>query len=194
MAPFNGPSGQELRSTNKPMYGSSAVNINDTIYIYGGFYSVSPWNMEALWRLTNTASNAKITQIPTDPYASPALIYSQILSPNESLLYAFGGHHPVDFNATQAPEPLRYYRFDFSSYAWTPLQKDNGPPYERYWHTATISSDHKKAYIFGGMNITGPIADYFWIYDFALDEWSTGVTEKVSSRCGHTASMLRSVQ
>lgn len=187
------PAGQELRSTDKPIYGSTAVTINNTVYIYGGYYAVSPWNMEALWSLPSRIDS--LEQVPTDPYASPALIYGQMVSPSDRTLYTFGGHHPVDpLNTSLPPEPLRYYRFSFDTLTWTPLQKQtlDHHPLERYWHSVVMSPERDKAYLFGGMNVTGPLDDVFWMYTFQTDQWTRiPLDGAVTARCGHTASMLR---
>ncbi|KAI8143697.1 hypothetical protein BJV82DRAFT_712826 [Fennellomyces sp. T-0311] len=183
--------GQELRSTDRPIYGSSAITINDTVYFYGGYYAVPPWNMEALWSIANTIDPSTFSQLSTDPFASPTVIYGQLLSFNNSI-YTFGGHHPVNISESLPPEPLRYYRLDLDTLAWAPLQKKNeSGPLERYWHSAVACQE--KAYLFGGMNITGPLDnDYFWIYHFLTDRWeSIALTPSyVTPRCGHTASML----
>ncbi|KAI8099213.1 uncharacterized protein BX664DRAFT_381806 [Halteromyces radiatus] len=262
---LSNPAGQELRSTDRPMYGMASVNVNGTIYMYGGFYGVSPWNMEALWTLPSTIEPKQLTQIKTDPSASPVLIYSQLIHPpGSSFLYTFGGHHPATSNngigdvgnktsilttgnrnsvvlpsvaipATPADnqknttvpasctmETLRYYRYDINLNVWSPLKVDNNTnsnntnnsnkevekelltmplvPLERYWHTVTLglthissssSSSEPTAYLFGGMNTTGPVND-FWQYDFNSNHWTPLSLPSSSwqARCGHTANML----
>ncbi|ORX43317.1 hypothetical protein DM01DRAFT_339473 [Hesseltinella vesiculosa] len=46
---------------------------------------------------------------------------------------------------------------------WTPLQasQNSNIPLERYWHTATLGEDMKTVYVFGGMNVSGAVND-FW--------------------------------
>ncbi|KAI8068576.1 hypothetical protein BC940DRAFT_31645 [Gongronella butleri] len=193
------PAGQELRSTDRPMYGAAAANVNDTIYIYGGFYGVSPWNMEAMWTLPAYIDPKELTQVKTDAAASPVLIYSQLVYPMGQYLYAFGGHHPTfpktsNSSSMNATEPLRYYRFDLKYKQWTPLHADQlaPAPLERYWHTATLNADHTSVYVFGGMNMTGATND-FWQYDMQSNAWQSLTLPTIwwKSRCGHTASMLR---
>lgn len=190
--------GQELRSTDRPIYGLSALTLNDTVYFYGGHYAVPPWDMEAMWKIPNTVSTSQFTQLATDPYASPALIYGSLVPCplNNQLLYTFGGHHPETVDPALPPEPMRYYMLDMASLAWSPLQKVNSTtaqPLERYWHSTALYGN--TAYIFGGMNITGPLDDYFWAYDFASDGWrsllNTAAAQDIPARCGHTANMLR---
>ncbi|CAO3597021.1 unnamed protein product [Absidia cylindrospora] len=223
---LSNPAGQELRSTDRPMYGMASTNVNDTIYMYGGFYGVSPWNMEALWTMPSTVEPKYLTQVKTDPTASPVLIYTQLLYyPRNDCLYAFGGHHPpiadrgIEMSSnltlpnnnnssssstatnttpisTPALEPLRYYRYDISLKTWTPLKpavpnNNTNGPLERYWHTATIDANATSAYLFGGMNITGSVND-FWRYAFESNTWQPLTLPSTSwqARCGHSSNML----
>ncbi|KAG2218834.1 hypothetical protein INT45_007601 [Circinella minor] len=190
--------GQELRSTDRPIYGSSALTINDTVYFYGGYYATPPWNMEALWSISTSIDTSTLKQLPTNPYASPTFIYGQLLDFNNSL-YTFGGHNPTNISDTLPPEPLRYYKLSLDTLEWTPLQKktldQNISPLERYWHSTV--SFREKAFLFGGMNMTGPLEnDYFWIYEFLTDSWQKMSLSPsyVPPRCGHTASMLNDGQ
>lgn len=212
---ISNPAGQELRSTDRPMYGMASTTVNETIYMYGGFYGASPWNMEALWRLPSTVEPKDLVQVKTDPTASPVLIYTQLIYPPQGghKLYTFGGHRPVDdpanvtalVNASHHPEPLRYYVFDLHLGNWTPMQRpQNDGPLERYWHTATLSASYSSShhhqqpplkphmYLFNGMNITGPVND-FWKYEFDTDAWSRLPlpSQTWQARCGHSSSMLR---
>ncbi|KAF7723203.1 hypothetical protein EC973_002278 [Apophysomyces ossiformis] len=119
---------------------------------------------------------------------------TQLISPNDQSLMTFGGHLPVNVTSTLPPEPLRYYKYSFANNTWTPLQKTIGAPMERFWHSATLTPDKTTVYLYGGMNITGPLYDDFWQYDIERDEWTDLTTYQSTPRCGHTASMLRSVQ
>ncbi|KAI8327968.1 hypothetical protein BC941DRAFT_445973 [Chlamydoabsidia padenii] len=199
---ISNPAGQELRSTDRPMYGMASTNVNDTIYMYGGFYGVSPWNMEALWRMSSTVEPKDLVQVKTDPTASPVLIYSQLIYPAFSkYLYAFGGHHPTVaddptnttalLNATAHPEFLRYYQFDLAARKWAPVKSNQQGPLERYWHTATLSHHQRDMFLFGGMNITGPVND-FWKYQFQSNTWiQLPLPSKTwQARCGHSSNML----
>jgi hypothetical protein len=189
--------GQELRSTNRPIYGASSVTINNTIYIYGGFYNVALWNKEALWTLSNTIDT--LDQIDTDPHASPAAIYNSLQSIENKTLYSFGGHLISD-DIIKPPPPLvntsellRYYKFSLDSLKWTPLQKKNTTiigPIERFWHTTVQFDD--SIYLYGGMNLTsGGIGD-FWKYNPILDSWiELNLKNKQRSRCGHTSTITR---
>ncbi|KAL9544092.1 hypothetical protein PS6_008927 [Mucor atramentarius] len=182
------PAGQELKSTNRPIYGADSIRINDTIYVYGGFYNVAPWNKEALWTLDSSIN--KLTQLETDPYASPAVIYHSLQSLNSSTLITFGGHlNEHNITPPAEPEYLRYYQFNFDSLKWTPLQKKNATietPFERFWHT-TSKSDNT-IYLYGGMNMTQGLHD-FWKYNAAIDGW-TRLPNVDVARCGHTATMM----
>lgn len=191
------PTGQELKSTNRPIYGAASVSINKTIYMYGGFYNVPPWNKEAMWTLSDQLS---LTQLKTDPFASPALIYTSLQYTANNSLLAFGGHlseQDITITNNQEPEYLRYYAFNLESLKWTPLQKkrDNnthsaaidGSPLDRFWHTTVM--DNAFIYLYGGMNTTGGIND-FWKYDIFLDQWRA-IDLNVKSRCGHTSTMIR---
>ncbi|EPB91302.1 hypothetical protein HMPREF1544_01819 [Mucor circinelloides 1006PhL] len=182
------PAGQELKSTNRPIYGADSIRINDTIYVYGGFYNVAPWNKEALWTLDSSIN--KLTQLETDPYASPAVIYHSLQSLNSSTLITFGGHlNEHNITPPAEPEYLRYYQFNFDSLKWTPLQKKNPAietPFERFWHT-TSKSDNT-IYLYGGMNMTQGLND-FWKYNAAIDGW-TRLPNVDVARCGHTATMM----
>lgn len=200
--------GQELRSTNRPIYGASSITLNNTIYIYGGFYNVAPWNKEALWTISNTIDS--LNQFNTDPYASPAVIYSSLQSIDDNTLYSFGGHVNSDDititppatttplqrqNNTTSPESLRYYKFSFETLKWTPLQKNNatlgvGGPLERFRHT-TVQFNNS-IYLYGGMNLTSGIGD-FWKYDPALGTWNelSRGNKQQRSRCGHTSTILK---
>ena len=171
------PAGQELKSTNRPIYGADSILINDTIYIYGGFYNVAPWNKEALWKLDSSVN--KLTQLDTDPYASPAVIYHSLQSLNDSTLITFGGHlNEHNITLPTEPEYLRYYQLDFDMMKWTPL--------ERFWHT-TSKSDNI-IYLYGGMNMTHGMND-FWKYNAEADSW-TKLPNVDAARCGHTSTML----
>ncbi|KAL9543975.1 hypothetical protein MBANPS3_007857 [Mucor bainieri] len=182
------PAGQESKSTNRPIYGADSIRINDTIYIYGGFYNVAPWNKEALWTLDSAVS--KLAQIETDPYASPAVIYHSLQSLNASTLLTFGGHlNEHNLTPPAEPEYLRYYQFSFDLRKWTPLQKKNATietPLERFWHT-TSKSD-QAIYLYGGMNMTHGLHD-FWRYKADTDTW-TRLTDVPVARCGHTSTMM----
>ncbi|KAI7877434.1 hypothetical protein K492DRAFT_218903 [Lichtheimia hyalospora FSU 10163] len=154
-----------------------------------------------MWSIPDTVSTSQFTQLATDPYASPALIYGSLVhSPlNNQHLYTFGGHHPEKVDPALPPEPMRYYMLDMASLAWSPLQKVNSTtlqPLERYWHSTALHGN--TAYIFGGMNITGPLNDYFWAYDFTSDGWrslsNTAAAHDIPTRCGHTANMLSNGQ
>ncbi|ORY95362.1 hypothetical protein BCR43DRAFT_515489 [Syncephalastrum racemosum] len=185
MAPntiFN-PAGQELHATNRPLYGASAATMNNTVYIYGGFYSVPPWNMEALWTVSASTAD-RLDQVSTDPYASPTMVYGALVATERNTLYSFGGHHPIDpTNTSLPPEPLRYYEFDMGSHIWHPLQKplNISSPLERFYHSATRAGD--EVYLFGGMNISGPLEDVFWQYHLPSDQWTRLETD-VASRDG----------
>lgn len=185
------PAGQELKSTNRPIYGADSIRINDTIYVYGGFYNVAPWNKEALWTLDSSLS--RLTQVETDPYASPAVIYHSLQSLNASTLITFGGHlNEHNLTPPAEPEYLRYYQFSFDSKKWTPLQKKNATietPLERFWHT-TSKSDNA-IYLFGGMNMTHGLHD-FWRYSAERDGW-TRLPDVDAARCGHTSTMMELV-
>ncbi|KAK4515433.1 uncharacterized protein ATC70_010378 [Mucor velutinosus] len=182
------PAGQELKSTNRPIYGADSIRINDTIYIYGGFYNVAPWNKEALWTLDSSLS--KLTQIETDPYASPAVIYHSLQSLNASTLISFGGHlNEHNMTPPAEPEYLRYYQFSFDLRKWTPLQKKNATietPLERFWHTT--SKSESGIYLYGGMNMTHGLHDV-WRYNAEMDGW-TRLSDLDVARCGHTSTML----
>ncbi|CEP07381.1 hypothetical protein [Parasitella parasitica] len=181
------PAGQELKSTNRPIFGADSISINDTIYIYGGFYNVAPWNKEALWALDSSLNI--FTQLDTDPYASPAVTYHSLQSLNASTLLTFGGHlNERNLTPPAEPEYLRYYQFSFDSVKWTPLQKTNATiatPLERFWHTTSKAND--LIYLYGGMNMTHGMND-FWKYDARIDGW-TRLSNVEMSRCGHTATM-----
>ena len=82
---------QELLSTNRPIYGSSALTVNDTVYFYGGYYAMPPWNMEARWSISTSIDISTLRQLPTSAFTSPTFIYGQLLDFNNSL-YTFGGH------------------------------------------------------------------------------------------------------
>ncbi|KAG0177126.1 Leucine-zipper-like transcriptional regulator 1 [Apophysomyces sp. BC1021] len=181
--------GEDLRSTDHILYGASAVTINNTVYFFGGYFDHSSvWNQEALWSLSSSLSN--FSQVPTNPYASPALMYTQLISPDNQSLLTFGGHVPVNISASLPPEPLRYYRYDFANNAWTPLQTNNTSPHERFWHSAAMTPDRTTVYLYGGMNITGPLGDDFWQYDIQRNIWTDLSINQRMPRCGHTASML----
>lgn len=183
--------GQELRSTNRPIYGASTITLNNTIYIYGGFYNVAPWNKEALWTLSNSID--VLSQIGTDPLASPAIIYHSLQSMDNKTMYSFGGHltsenilSPPLANTTNL---LRYYKFDFDALKWTPLQKKNTTsPLERFWHT-TVQFD-SSVYLYGGINITGGGFGDFWKYSSDMDVWIE-INQQQRSRCGHTSTITK---
>lgn len=175
--------GQELRSTNRPIYGASTCTLNNTIYIYGGLYLVAPWNKEALWKLSNSLEELK--QIETDPKASPAVIYSSLESLDSQTMYSFGGHDLSDFNPNMT-EFLRYYQFNFDSLKWKPLQKKEKSPLERFWHT-TIQFN-QTIYLYGGWNMTGNGFQDFWKYRADIDGW-TEIKQIQQSRCGHTSTI-----
>jgi N-acetylneuraminic acid mutarotase len=181
------PAGQELRSTNRPIYGAASISTSNITYIYGGFYNTPPWNKEALWTLSH--SNQKLQQLPTNPKLSPAVIYHTLEAFNNTL-FSFGGHDiSIPPNTT---EPLRYYALDLKRLVWTPLQKpikNATGPLERYWHTTV--SINSTVYLMGGMNMTHPQLD-IWKYDTELDRWSLlMMNNSASNRCGHTSTMLK---
>jgi N-acetylneuraminic acid mutarotase len=182
------PAGQELRSTNRPIYGAASISISNTTYIYGGFYNTPPWNKEALWTLSH--STQELQQLPTNPHLSPAVIYHTLEAFNDTL-FSFGGHDTsIPANTT---EPLRYYALDIKHLTWKPLQKTLGnatSPLERYWHTTV--SINSTVYLMGGMNTTHPQLDT-WKYDAKLDQWSLLMNGDASNRCGHTSTMLKYV-
>lgn len=182
------PAGQELRSTNRPIYGAASISTANTTYIHGGFYNTPPWNKEALWTLSH--SNQGLQQLPTDPNLSPVVIYHTLEAFNNTL-YTFGGHDTsIPSNTT---ELLRYYVLDIEHLRWTPLQKtlnNATAPLERYWHTtARINST---VYMMGGMNTTHPQLD-MWKYEIELNRWSLLIKDggAASYRCGHTSTMLK---
>ncbi|KAI8876499.1 galactose oxidase [Backusella circina FSU 941] len=181
------PAGQELHSTNKPIYGAATTKINNTMFIYGGFYNVAPWNKEAMWTLSDSLTN--LTQLKTDPYSSPAVIHTSMHPTENNTLTVFGGHQTEDTSSAQSleNETLRYYRFNFSNMTWTPLQKRNATtPLERFWHTTTMAPDGSEIFLYGGKNITSAFAD-FWKYTPSMDAW-TALNGTVP-RCGHSSSM-----
>lgn len=184
--------GQELRSTNRPIYGASTITLNSTIYIYGGFYNVAPWNKEALWTLSNSIDELK--QVKTDPMASPALIYHSLQSMDNQTMYSFGGHLLVEDILSPPPENstelLRYYKFDFDGLRWKPLQQkqNSTSPLERFWHT-TVQFD-RTVYLYGGINITGGGFKDFWTYRSDMDVW-TKINQEHRSRCGHTSTITK---
>jgi N-acetylneuraminic acid mutarotase len=177
---------QELRNTNKAVYGASTASINDTIFIYGGSYNVVPWDKEAMWSLT---ADLKLSQLKTDPFASPALMHSTLVNVKNDL-YAFGGHEVED--KKRSIELIRYYRFNYDNMTWTPLQKQEEEkevgPEERFSHTAVVTPDQERVYIYGGMNVSNGFSD-LWEYKPGEDQWYK--LFNVEPRCGHTASILR---
>ncbi|KAI8639091.1 hypothetical protein BD408DRAFT_421953 [Parasitella parasitica] len=71
---------------------------------------------------------------------------------------------------------------------WTPLQKKNASiatPRERFWHTTSKSNNI--IYLYGGMNMTHGMYD-FWKYDAQTDGW-TRLSNVEMARCGHTSTM-----
>ncbi|CAO3652337.1 unnamed protein product [Cunninghamella echinulata] len=201
------PAGQELRSTDRPMYGMAVTNVNNTIYLYGGYYGVTPWDKEALWTLPSNVDPKQFTQVDTNPKASPTVIYSQLLYPSitntnlTSYIYAFGGHYTTNITklmlgaSVNGSESLRYYKYDINNHQWTPLasallKENDNIPLERYWHTTTLNAERTQAYLLGGMNISHPQND-FWKYDFISNSWtSLPLPSFFSPRCGHTSNML----
>lgn len=190
--------GQELRSTNRPIYGASTITIKNTLYIHGGFYNVPPWNKEALWTLSNSID--KLSQINTDPYSSPAVIYNTLQSIDNKTMFSFGGH--LDTKDILAPnttikELLRYYKFDLEILKWTPLQKKNlslivgGVPLERFWHTTV--QFNQTIFLYGGMNITHGMRNDFWKYNPSIDNWTNLNTITNGARCGHTSTITKQV-
>ncbi|KAI8389287.1 hypothetical protein BD560DRAFT_485978 [Blakeslea trispora] len=174
--------------TNQPIYGAASISIKNTIYIYGGFYHVSPWNKEALWTLNATGN---LVQLPTDPYASPALIYTSIQNYQDKHLFVFGGHlNEAAIHKSEASEYLRYYRLDLATLKWKPLQKKNttvnASPLERFWHTTSMYKD--KVYMLGGMNKSHGMND-FWMYDMTIDTWTRLPMFSKTGICGHTSIM-----
>lgn len=182
---------QQLNSTNRAIYGAATITLNNTIYVYGGFYNVAPWDKEALWTLSNSIDD--LHQIATDPFASPAVIYHSLQSIDNKTMYSFGGHltstdilNPPPKNTT---ESIRYYRFSFDQSSWTPLQKKNisvPAPLERFWHTTT-QFDHL-IYLYGGINITSNGFNDFWRYNPLFDTW-VNLNQQQPARCGHTSTM-----
>lgn len=201
------PAGQELRSTDRAIYGMAITNINNTIYLYGGYYGDRVWDKEALWTLSSNIDPNQFTQVETNPNESPTVIYSQLLYPSTtanstSYIYIFGGHYTTNITKlmleakVNGSEPLRYYKYNINNHQWTPLAstlpKDSADiPLERYWHTATLNTEGTQAYLLGGMNISHPQND-FWKYDFMSNSWtSLPLPSFFSPRCGHTSNMLR---
>ncbi|CAO3650971.1 unnamed protein product [Cunninghamella blakesleeana] len=201
------PAGQELRSTDRAIYGMAITNINDIIYSYGGYYNNRIWDKEALWTLSSNIDPNQFIQVKTDPNVSPTVIYSQLLYPSTtvtnstSFVYIFGGHHTTNITKlmleakVNGSEPLRYYKYNIINHQWMPLtstlsKNSSSIPLERYWHTATLSTEGTQAYLLGGMNISRPQND-FWRYDFISNSWtSLPLPSFFSSRCGHTSNML----
>ncbi|KAI9256771.1 hypothetical protein EDC94DRAFT_615656 [Helicostylum pulchrum] len=182
---------QQLNSTNRAIYGAATITLNNTIYVYGGFYNVAPWDKEALWTLSNSID--VLHQIATDPFASPAVIYHSLQSIDNKTMYSFGGHltatdilNPPPKNKT---ESIRYYRFNFDQSSWAPLQKKNisvPAPLERFWHTTT--QFNRLIYLYGGINITGNGFMDFWRYNPLFDTW-VNLNQQQPARCGHTSTM-----
>ncbi|KAI7889266.1 uncharacterized protein EV154DRAFT_424098 [Mucor mucedo] len=98
-------------------------------------------------------------------------------------MFSFGGHGGGE---EQGGELLRYYRFNFHQSEWTPLQKKEMTPVERFWHT-TVQLDGT-LYLYGGSNRTTGFSD-IWKYRGDLDRWTEIQQAHPQSRCGHTSTI-----
>jgi len=76
---------------------------------------------------------------------------------------------------------------DSSVLAWAEIRPAGPTPTARQDHTWTVDGDGQKAYLFGGLNASGPTND-LWAFDLATDSWTELHTtgEGPGARFGHT--------
>ncbi|CAE7387614.1 Lztr1 [Symbiodinium natans] len=136
---------------------------DDSIYIFGGYYSSSWTLMNDLYRYDTSASHW--TTLNPGGSLPTGRGFLAMASCNSSL-YVFGGHG--------SSIPLSdFYRYDILANDWTELSPTGSQPSRRYGHSMACREMDISLYVFGGHD-GGPqeMLNDFYRYDVVANEWT----------------------
>jgi hypothetical protein len=197
--------------------GLSSVTINNTIYVYGGRPSqnnTNVWSIKTEDILNNSPATPLTIKLNNSISGSniPNLQYAPGAALNNDTMIIFSGdvgtNISIQASNTTVDDHLSIYLFDLKSdsNAWSTVSSTlNGSiPSIRRDYSVSITLDKQKVYLFGGTTenrnnsasstaIAPTVQNDFWVFytNSFLWERLASPYNNNTTRCGHTASMLR---
>mmetsp|Transcript_35126 Transcript_35126/g.48730 ORF Transcript_35126/g.48730 Transcript_35126/m.48730 type:complete len:831 (-) Transcript_35126:206-2698(-) len=135
----------------------SAVEMNDSFYVYGG--ERSAYEYSDIWKFNTTTETWNFVS-PLNDSAPPRHDHSAVVYDGE--MYVYGGRGPIPMGD--------FWKFSFESRMWIPCPSSPGMA-PRFGHTAVVIDS--QMIVYGGyVSTPGGLSDELWSFDFDDYEWT----------------------